>query len=182
VISHLRALFKRSEFKPCPVALDALMREVMTLVRADCTKRHISIALDLPPDLPLVHGDRVHLEQVLLNLLINAMHALESKAEGQRVLTLRARRAGGGFVEVALSDNGPGIPVEQLGRMFEPFITTKASGMGLGLSVSRALIDAHGGRIWAENNADGGATFRFTLKTDEQPEEIELRHAQSFHR
>ena len=66
--------------------------------------------------------------------------------------------------------------------MFEPFVTTKASGMGLGLSVSRALIDAHGGRIWAENNADGGATFGFTLKTDEQPEEIEPRHAHSFHR
>jgi len=169
VICRLRALFKRGEFKPCPMALDELMGEVVTLVRSDSARRHIAIALDLPPDLPLVHGDRIQVQQVLLNLLINAMAALESKAEDERALTLRARRSGAGFVEVALSDNGPGIPAEQLGRMFEPFFTTKASGMGLGLSISRTLIEAHGGRIWAENNADGGATFRFTVKTGEQP-------------
>jgi PAS domain S-box-containing protein len=169
VIHGLRALFKRGEFKPCPVALDELVSEVVALARADSAKRHVAIALDLPPGLPRVHGDRVHLQQVLLNLLINGMHALESKDEGERALTLRARRSGVGFVEVALRDNGPGILAEQLGRMFEPFATTKANGLGLGLSISRNLIEAHGGRIWAENNTDGGATFRFTLKTEEQP-------------
>ena len=81
MISRLRALFRRGEFKPCPVALDELMSEVVTLARPDSAKRHIAIALDLPPDLPLVQADRVHLQQVLLNLLINGMHALESKAK-----------------------------------------------------------------------------------------------------
>ncbi len=169
VISSLRALLRRGEFKPCPVALDDLLDEVVTLMRSDSAKRNIAIALDLPSDLPRVHGDRIQLQQVLLNLLINGMDALNSKAEGERALTLQARRSDRGFVEVALSDNGPGLRVEQLGRMFEPFFTTKATGMGLGLSVSRTVIEAHGGRIWAENNADGGATFRFTLKTEAQP-------------
>jgi PAS domain S-box-containing protein len=169
VIHGLRALLKRGEFKPCPVALDELMREVVTLARADGARRHVAITVEPSPDLPLVHGDRIHLQQVLLNLLINGMDAVESKSGVKGTLTLRAQRSGDGFVEVALSDNGPGIPAEQLVRMFEPFFTTKANGLGLGLSVSRTLIEAHGGRIWAENNADGGATFRFTLKTAEQP-------------
>ncbi len=168
VIHRMRALFRRGKFKPCPLALDDLMSEVVTLMRADSTKRHIRIAVELPPELPLVQADRVHLQQVLLNLLLNGMHALESKAEGERALTLRARQSRLGYVEVALTDNGPGIAAEQLERMFEPFYTTKASGMGLGLSVSRTLIEAHGGEIWAENNPEGGATFRFTLKTEEQ--------------
>jgi PAS domain S-box-containing protein len=167
VIQRLSALFKRGEFSPGPVALNELLDEVVTLARADCEKRQIALTLDLPSDLPPVHADRVHLHQVLLNLLINGMAALESKTEGQRAIALAARRSHGRFVEIAVSDNGPGITAEQVGRMFDPFFTTKATGMGLGLSISRTLIEAHGGRIWAENNTGGGASFRFTLKIEE---------------
>jgi signal transduction histidine kinase len=108
-------------------------------------------------------GDPVHLQQVLLNLILNAMDAVEDVPAARRKVTVRAQRHGASEVEVAVEDSGLGIALERLGRLFEPFFTTKANGMGIGLSISRTIIEAHGGHIWAENNADKGATFRFTL-------------------
>ena len=125
VIERLRALLKRREFEPHPVSLEELVNEVVTLTRADSAIRNIRIVFDLPDGLPLVRGDRIHLQQVLLNLLINGMDALAATTDGERSLTVRARRDGDGLVEVAVSDNGPGIPAEKLARLFEPFFTTK---------------------------------------------------------
>jgi len=158
VIDRLRALLKRRQLDPRPLLLSELVDEVLTLTRADSTTRRVGVEIDVPRDLPLVRGDRIHLQQVLLNLLLNGMDALTDVADGERSLTVRARSAGSGFVEVAVGDNGHGIPAEKLGRLFEPFFTTKAQGMGLGLPISRTIIEAHGGRIWAENNAERGAT------------------------
>jgi C4-dicarboxylate-specific signal transduction histidine kinase len=163
VIDHLRALLKRREFEPRLVSVDELIAEVVMLTRADSVNRHVAIMLDVALDLPMVWGDRIHLQQVLLNLIINGMDALGATSDGERSLILRAHRVGGGLVEVAVSDNGPGIAAEKLARLFEPFFTTKSHGMGLGLPISRTIIEAHGGRLWAENNPKRGATFHFTL-------------------
>jgi signal transduction histidine kinase/ABC-type uncharacterized transport system substrate-binding protein len=163
VIERLRALLKRRKIEPQPLSLSELVDEVVKLLRADSVNRRVGIAIEVPRDVRFVQGDRVHLQQVLLNLLINGMDALGEMADGERALTVRARPDGPGFVEVAVSDNGPGIPVEKLARLFEPFFTTKPHGMGLGLQISKTIIEAHGGRLWAENNATRGATFRFTL-------------------
>ena len=167
VIARLRALLKRSELDLRSLSLSDLVEEVVMLTRTDSATRHVAIETDMPNEWPFVNGDRVHLQQVLLNLLINGMDALAEGADGSRTMTVRAQRDRDGFVEVAVSDNGPGIPAENLGRLFEPFFTTKPQGMGLGLPISETIIKAHGGRLWAENNAAGGATFRFTLPPSE---------------
>jgi two-component system sensor kinase FixL len=123
----------------------------------------VELKTDAPHELPLVRGDRVHLQQVLLNLMMNGMDALNGAPDYRRCVTICGRMDDDGKVEISVSDTGHGIPDEKFRQIFEPFFTTKKNGMGLGLSVSRTLVEAHGGRIWAENNRARGATFRFTL-------------------
>ena len=114
-------------------------------------------------------GDRVHLQQVLLNLILNGMDALNGTTQNDRRVTVCARLDGAQSLEIAVSDTGLGIPADELARVFEPFFTTKPHGMGMGLPISRTIIEAHGGRLWAENNNGGGATFRFTLRAAKEP-------------
>ena len=162
VIDRMRALMKRREAERRRLDLNLLAGEVVTLVRPDAEKRRVRLALETDPALPPVHGDRVQLQQVLLNLLLNAMDALDDNPPARRLVTVRARPVGA-TVEVAVSDNGHGIPADKLLRVFEPFFTSKPNGLGMGLAISRSIIEAHGGRLWAENNEAGGATFTFTL-------------------
>src|SRR5262249_17289888 len=119
-------------------------------------------------NLPLVQGDKVHLQQVVLNLLLNGMEAM-ADVPGEKRLTVRTVLNQSGCVEIAISDVGAGIPQDRRPRRFEPFFSTKKHGMGLGLSLARSLIEAHGGRIWAENNSQVGATFRFALPIPGEP-------------
>jgi C4-dicarboxylate-specific signal transduction histidine kinase len=163
VIDRLRALMKRGALELRPLHLGSLVDEVATLARPDAIARRITVAVEMPLDLPLVRGDSVHLQQVLLNLLLNALDALNEAPPEFRRVTVRAQRAGPELVEVQVSDTGCGIPADQVARVFDPFFTTKPRGMGMGLSISRTIIGAHGGRIWAENRPEGGASFRFTL-------------------
>ena len=139
------------------------MAEVAALVRVDAATRQVKVDLEVPDDLPPVQGDRVHLQQVLLNLILNGMDALNGAAADNRRVRVAVRRDGGQAVEIAVSDAGPGIPAEALAHVFDPFFTTKPNGMGMGLAISRTIVEAHGGRIWAENTHGGGAAFRFTL-------------------
>lgn len=163
VIDRMRALLRKHELASEPVAVPELVKEVVALVKVDAAHRQISCQVLLESDLPPVRGDRVHLQQVLLNLLLNAMDSLTRVAEDARRIVIEAGLTPTARIEVSVTDSGPGIPQDSLAHIFQPFFTTKADGMGMGLSISRTIIEAHGGRLWAENRPEGGAAFRFTL-------------------
>ena len=160
VIRHVRTFLKKDRTRRSPVDVNAVVQDVVNLLRNDAIIRHISVEVDLDPGLPLVLVDRVQLQQVLVNLVMNAFDALATASE--RRTSVRTRKAGT-VVQVSVKDSGGGIPAGDLGRIFDPFYTTKSSGLGMGLSIARSLIDAHGGQLWAENDARGGATFTFTV-------------------
>ncbi len=161
VIDRLRSMLKRRDLELHRISLDELFTEATSLVRADAAARRVTIEAEADAGIPAVKGDRVHLQQVLLNLIVNAMDAMNGST--RRTVTLGARLSGPGVVEISVRDTGHGIPAEKLPDVFEPFFTTKAHGMGMGLAITQTIIEAHGGRIVAESNAGGGATFRFTL-------------------
>jgi signal transduction histidine kinase len=163
VIERLRTLLKRRRIDMQTLAWDDVVEDAMRILRGDATARGITLEINTPPGLPAVRGDRVHLQQVLLNLVANAMDAMNGAAGVERRVTVRARSRNDGFVECAVSDTGAGITPDRVDRIFEPFVTTKPNGMGMGLSISRTIVEAHGGRLWAENGAGRGAIFRFTV-------------------
>jgi PAS domain S-box-containing protein len=162
VIDRMRALLKRRGLEHTTLDIAELVDDVVPLVHPDAVSRRVRLDIEVPRNLPPVRGDRVHLQQVLLNLILNGMDAMgEVPAEARR-LVVRARQADAGTIEVAVTDAGHGVPAEKFARLFEPFFTTKPNGMGLGLPISSTIIEAHGGRIWAENSP-AGATFFFTV-------------------
>jgi PAS domain S-box-containing protein len=163
VIDRMRSLLKRRHIELTAVRVDELVKDVVSLVRSDTSSTRVRIELDVAPGLPPVQGDRVHLQQVLLNLMVNALDATASDESGLRLIRVSAGLTDSGRVEMAVRDNGPGIPPELLGRLFEPFFTTKADGLGVGLAMSTTIVQAHHGRLWAENDPAGGAVFRFTV-------------------
>src|SRR5262249_44727809 len=157
-----------------PVDLNEVSSAVVQLVRGESRRRGIKVESAPADDLPLVRGDKVHLQQVLLNLIFNGMDAMAG-VPGEKRVTVRTTLNENGLPEPAVSAAGSGVLRDRLARLFEPFFSTKQEGMGLGLSIARSLVEAHGGRIWAENNSNGGATFRFTLPTNHQPPNRESR-------
>jgi len=162
VIDRIRALLRHEEVAMTNLNVRGLLGDVATLLRPDAAERHVALEFAVPADLPAVRGDQVQIQQVLLNLILNGMDSLEGLHDRPRSVTVSARREGPASVEISVADGGRGIGADNFDRIFEPFFTTKSKGIGMGLSISRGLIEAHGGRLWAENTAVG-ATFRFTL-------------------
>ena len=168
VIDRMRGLLKRQNLDKRPVDVGELIGEVAALVRSDAAARHIRLELAVADHLPPVFGDIVHLQQVLLNLIVNGMDALNGANRGDRCVSVTAALDGPKMIEIAVSDSGRGIATEQLTHIFDPFFTTKPDGLGMGLPISRTIIKAHNGQLWAENRNEGGAAFRFTLPIAEK--------------
>ena len=168
VIQRIRALVKKTE--PQMVALDIndVIREAISLEQREMLSRRVSLRTELASALPPVLGDRVQLQQVVINLVMNAVEAMAPVTDRPRDMLIRSQQDDANEVLVAVRDSGMGIDSESADRLFNAFFTTKPSGMGMGLSISRSIIVAHGGRLWAAPNADHGATFQFTLPSNSQ--------------
>jgi two-component system sensor kinase FixL len=163
VLGRMRDMLRRREVQRVAVDIGAVLESVAHRFREEAVARSIRLAVEVPAQLPAVAGDPVQLEQVVMNLVLNAFEAMGTGPGKARAITLRARGAGAEGVDVAVRDTGPGLEPEALARAFDSFFTTKPSGLGMGLAISRSIVEAHGGRLLARNNAQGGATFEFHL-------------------
>jgi PAS domain S-box-containing protein len=163
VIQRIRALIKKSAPARKPVNLNELIRETVALIQPELKRQKISLKTKLAPELPLVPADLVQVQQVLLNLIVNAIDSLSVVTERQRALHIVTNRGEPDTVEVAVKDTGVGINLHEDERVFEPFYTTKPGGLGMGLAISRSIVEAHGGRLWATPNSGHGAVFQFIL-------------------
>jgi PAS domain S-box-containing protein len=168
VIGRIRDLIKKAPPRKMRLDINGAIREVIELTRGEALKNGVSVQTELANGLALIQGDRVQLQQVLLNLIINAIEAMSGASEGARELLVSTGKAEAGGVLIAVRDSGPGLAPTTLDRLFGPFYSTKSSGLGLGLSICRSIIEAHGGRLWASTNVPRGAIFQFTVP--EHPE------------
>jgi PAS domain S-box-containing protein len=163
VISGIRDLVKKTPSQRGDLAINEVILETIALTRGDLGKNDILVQTELAPDLPLIQGDRVQMQQVMLNLIMNAVEAMSEIAESSRELMLSTTEVEPDSVLVAVSDSGPGLPPANLARVFDAFYTTKSSGLGMGLSICRSIVEAHGGRLWSKPNEPRGTVFCFTV-------------------
>jgi C4-dicarboxylate-specific signal transduction histidine kinase len=159
-MQHIRALFKQESFDKIDVNIPDIIREVVRIVQEDPKKRDVLIKCHFEESLPAVPVDQIQIQQVFINLIVNAIEALEGQ-QSAPLIVLRAVTDSNGML-IQVIDNGPGVDDPE--RIFDAFVTTKEKGMGIGLAVSRSIVEAHGGRLWAENNKPGGATFNVALQ------------------
>jgi C4-dicarboxylate-specific signal transduction histidine kinase len=163
VIRRVRALANKTETQKTPLDINSVVGEVIALVQREMASRGVTLRIELAPALPAVLADRVQLQQVLINLVMNGIEAMEAVTDRAHELAIRSRQDENNQLLMTVEDCGIGISAENAGRVFNTFFTTKSRGMGMGLSICRSIIEAHGGRMSAANNAGPGATFQFTL-------------------
>jgi C4-dicarboxylate-specific signal transduction histidine kinase len=163
IVDRIRAHIKKAPPRHDRFDINEAIGEVIEMVRAPIEKNRVSVRTHLAAGSISVWGDHVQLQQVVLNLILNAIEAMGSVEQRTRILSIRTEQRGTAEILVAIHDSGPGIDPEHLQRAFEPFYTTKTSGLGMGLSICRSIIDAHGGQLWADANEPRGAVFQFTL-------------------
>src|SRR5258707_10053440 len=176
VIGGIRALIKKVPPRQACLDINDAIREVIALTRGEAVKTGVSVQTDLADGLPLIYGDRVQLQQVILNLIINAIEAMSGVAETPRALQISTGQAEQGGVLVAVRDSGPGLDPASGERLFNAFYTTKSGGMGMGLAICRSIIEAHEGQLWACANEPRGAVFQFTLPL-QRDETLPAEHA-----
>jgi len=181
IVQSIRSLIRRDDPRPAPLDLNEVVGETVTFLRGTLQQRRVTVTSDLAPGLPPLVADRVQLQQVLLNLLVNASEAMADTpvAERQVVITTSATADG---VALTVKDAGPGIKEVPIDAVFEPFTTSKSQGIGLGLTISRSIVRAIGGRIWVTNNADRGATFHVSLPSGARAADVQRQDAEEHHR
>jgi C4-dicarboxylate-specific signal transduction histidine kinase len=163
VVRGVRALANKTDMERVPLDVNDIVREVIALVRRELVSHSISLRTELAPDPPMILGDRVQLQQVMINLVMNGIEAMEPVTDRPRELVIRSGQDDAQRIRVSVTDCGAGISHEDADRLFKAFFTTKSAGMGIGLSICRSIVEAHGGRISASRNRGAGATFQFVL-------------------
>jgi signal transduction histidine kinase len=164
VIGRIRSLIHKTAPERARVQINDIIAEVVALALRQASNNEVSVVTDLAPDLPPVLGDRIQLQQVILNLILNAIESMTGIRDRPRRLVIRSQAQDVDQVRVSIEDSGIGVKAEIMGRLFEPFFTTRSQGIGMGLPISRSIIEAHGGRLWAESTVNQGSVFQFTLR------------------
>ncbi len=163
MIQRVRALANKTDIEKAPLDVNDVVKDVIALVQREVSSHRVSLRIELAPALPMIPGDRVQLQQVIINLVMNGIEAMQSVTDRPRELEIRSQQDETHRVLVTVTDSGVGISAENADRLFNAFFTTKSSGMGMGLSICRSIVEAHGGRLWATANLPHGATFQFTV-------------------
>jgi C4-dicarboxylate-specific signal transduction histidine kinase len=163
VIARIRSLISKATPEKSRLQMNQVIEETAALAAGQASRNQVAVELELSPDLPPVLGDSIQLQQVILNLVMNGIEAMTGVTDRPRTLVIRSERETGGRIRVSVQDSGIGVSPDVMGRLFEPFFTTRSKGMGMGLPISRSIIEAHGGRLWAESTGTGGTIFQFTL-------------------
>ena len=171
VIRRLRELAKKSDLEVAALDLPALVRDVVRLIHSDAVLHNVNVVLEMDSRVRQIQGDKVQLQQVILNLLLNAFQAMKDCPANERQVTIRTE-LDDPMAIIAVRDHGAGVRGDQLERIFQPFYTTKDNGLGMGLAISRSIVEAHGGRLWAQNSPDRGATFHFTVPVGKNDEAV----------